>query len=30
MAVETVTPEHVHANAQQWEQTALSTELLIA
>ncbi|MBV8815076.1 MAG: hypothetical protein JO271_11355 [Verrucomicrobia bacterium] len=30
MAVETVTPEHVHAHAQQWEQTALSTELLIA
>jgi hypothetical protein len=32
MAVETVTPEHVHehVHAQQWEETTLSTELLIA
>jgi hypothetical protein len=30
MAVETVTPEHVHEQALRWEHSALTTELLIA
>ncbi len=30
MAVDTVTSEHIHEHARQWEHTALTTELLIA
>src|SRR5438093_12039392 len=30
MAVETITPAHVHEHARQWEHTALTTEVLLA